>query len=801
LKGRLLATVLIVASLSALLPGHDSLDSQAPFPAPRFSLNGGGSAGFTSSGISLLSWIPVTDFDPTFTGANDCWGYASPSGREYALIGATQGICFVEITDPGAPVIVGVFGSVDSLWHDIKTYQDHAYAVSEGANGIQVFDMSLIDSGTVTELPTVTTGGCTNASHNVAIDTDSGFLYRLGGSGSPCSGGPQGVVAYDLSNPAAPSFVGAWNDRYVHDAQFLTWDVAGPFFGREIALLAANNTSGGGTPSLVILDVTNKGSMSVIGQVAYPSSAFSHQCWITDDRQFVYLNDELDERNFGGSTNSRVIDISDLTSPFQTATFTTGVGSIDHNMYVSGDLIFEANYRSGLRVFDTSNQTAPVEVAFFDTYPEDDNPEFNSLWSSYPFFPSGTIIGSDMEKGLFVWRMGDPQITFSYPGGLPPLVDPAGGTPLQVQLAEDTIGDLDLATVELQVDTGSGFAPVPLTPLGGLLYEAVFPASNCGDTVRYYMTARSNDGATWTDPCAGPTQVHTATSALQITVAFLDELEVNSGWTAGVGGDTAATGIWTRGDPIGTAAQPESDHTEAPGTDCFVTGQGTPGGSVGENDVDDGTTTLLSPTLDATGLADPTITYWRWFSNNQGSAAGEDVLMVDISNNNGASWVSLEIVGPTGPDTTGGWIRHMARISDFVTPTNQIRLRFETGDLFNGSIVEAAIDDLSIDDLVCTSPLALNTVSPASGSFRGGNTVILTGDGFAGGATVEIGGSASPSVNVISNSVIEAEVPQSPRNSKRAAVSATVDVSVTTSAGTASLPDAYSYTVEVGSAN
>jgi hypothetical protein len=315
------------------------------------------------------------------------------------------------------------------------------------------------------------------------------------------------------------------------------------------------------------------------------------------------------------------------------------------------------------------------------------------------------------------------------------------------------------------------------------------------------MTARSNDEITWTDPCAGPTQVHTATSALQITAAFLDELEVNSGWTAGVGGDTATTGIWTRGDPIGTAAQPENDHTTAPGTDCFVTGQGSPGGSVGENDVDGGTTTLLSPTLDATGLADPTITYWRWFSNNQGSAPGEDVLMVDISNNNGASWVPLEIVGPTGPDTTGGWIRHTARISDFVTPTNQVRLRFEAGDLFNGSIVEAAIDDLSIDDLLCSIPLALNMVSPASGSFRGGNTVVLTGNGFASGATVEIGGTASPSVNVISSFVIEAEVPQSPRNSKRAAVSATVDVSVTTSAGTVSLPDAYSYTVEVGSAN
>ncbi|MDP3937499.1 MAG: choice-of-anchor B family protein, partial [Deltaproteobacteria bacterium] len=115
--------------------------------------------------------------------------------------------------------------------------------------------------------------------------------------------------------------------------------------------------------------------------------------------------DEVDEGTLGTPTTTRVIDITDLANPFQTAIFSNGNTARDHNLYTKGDLIFESNYRSGLRVFDASDPVAPAEIAYFDTYPTDNIAAYNGLWSVYPYFQSGTIIGSDLERGLFVWRL------------------------------------------------------------------------------------------------------------------------------------------------------------------------------------------------------------------------------------------------------------------------------------------------------------------------------------------------------------------------------------------------------------
>ncbi len=179
------------------------------------------------------------------------------------------------------------------------------------------------------------------------------------------------------------------------------------------------------------------------------------------------------------------------------------------------------------------------------------------------------------------------------------------------------------------------------------------------------------------------------------------DVETDEGWTAGLPDDTATTGQWERVDPIGTDAQPEDDHTVL-GTLCWITGQGTPGGSIGENDVDGGRTTLISPALDLSGQGDPSLGYWRWYSNDKGSSPGEDVFTVEISNDGGATWVPVETVGPTGPGTTGGWLYHDLRVADFVTPTGDVRLRFIAADEGAGSIVEAAVDDVTlVDCAVC----------------------------------------------------------------------------------------------------
>jgi len=179
------------------------------------------------------------------------------------------------------------------------------------------------------------------------------------------------------------------------------------------------------------------------------------------------------------------------------------------------------------------------------------------------------------------------------------------------------------------------------------------------------------------------------------------DFESAAGWTVGAPGDDANDGIWTRVNPVGTAAQPEYDHTAGAGRTCWVTGQGGFGGSDTAADVDGGTTTLISSTIDLSSHPDPHIGYWRWFSNDAGQNPGEDVFRVDVSDDDGGSWNNVETVGPGGAQASGGWFFHAFRVADHVTPTATVKLRFVAQDTGGGSIVEAAIDDVVLLPFCC----------------------------------------------------------------------------------------------------
>ncbi|MCH7571389.1 MAG: choice-of-anchor B family protein, partial [Planctomycetes bacterium] len=370
--------VMTVCLIVLLVIAHDddqfNQDRISPYEGSGYqnSIGGAPAIEFPASGITLLSWIPLMQFAPEINRANDCWGYVSPSGREYAIIGLSHGTAFVEVTNPGNPQIVGsIMTGPISTWRDIKTYQTYAYAVSEAGSGIQVFDLSQIDSGIVTLVNTVTDTGSslltTTASHNVAINETSGYLYRCGGGGAP-AGTLAGLRIYDLSIPASPAYVGDWTTRYIHDAQIVNW-TTGALAGHELAFCFSNDNSPSGNPGVDILDVTDKTNILSLPLATYDNPAYSHQGWLSPDHNLLYLNDELDDASFG----TRLLDVSDPALPVQVGSFTNGNTSIDHNLYTKGNFIYESNYRSGLRIFDATNPLAPVDVAFFDTWPDDDH--------------------------------------------------------------------------------------------------------------------------------------------------------------------------------------------------------------------------------------------------------------------------------------------------------------------------------------------------------------------------------------------------------------------------------------------
>lgn len=282
----------------------------------------------------------------------------------------------------------------------------------------------------------------------------------------------------------------------------------------------------------------------------------------------------------------------------------------------------------------------------------------------------------------------------------PTMIDPTTGGQVSVNVSAGT-GTPNYSTLRLnhRLGTSGAFTAVPMTLSGGS-YVAALPGGECFATRQYFVSIQSTGGASFYAPAGGSAAPLSATVATGSEISIDDTMETNTGWTAGATGDTATTGIWTRIDPIGTAAQPENDHT-ATGTICWVTGQGTTGGALGENDVDGGVTTLTSPVFDATGGG--TLSFWLWYSNDQGSTPETDTFPIQISNNNGSTWVELETLPTTG--STNAWVFKEYSVASYIAPTAQMRVRFRADDAGSGSIIEAAVDDFKFGGLVCdTTP-------------------------------------------------------------------------------------------------
>jgi choice-of-anchor B domain-containing protein len=232
--------------------------------------------------------------------------------------------------------------------------------------------------------------------HNIAINEDSGFAYVVGST--QCSGGLHMV---DISTPKSPTFAGCFStDGYTHDVQCVAY--TGPdddYQGAEICF-ASNEDS------LTIINVSNKNAPVMLGKTDYPSIGYSHQGWLDQDQGMFFMGDELDELNFGMNTRTLMFDVSDLDNPAYAGAHLHGTSSIDHNLYIKGSYIYQANYHAGLKILriNRGKSTTLTEVGFFDTHPDDDSLDFGGAWNVYPFFDNGTILVSDINAGLFVLR-------------------------------------------------------------------------------------------------------------------------------------------------------------------------------------------------------------------------------------------------------------------------------------------------------------------------------------------------------------------------------------------------------------
>jgi choice-of-anchor B domain-containing protein len=371
--------------------------------------------------VSLMSQVRPQQFSTNSTClinstnvcANDVWAYVSPAGREYAILGLRNGTGFVDITDPYNPAIVGAISDSPSVWSDMKTYGAYAYNVNEAGGGMQVISLAQIDPPTqqVSLLGALTQNGLAR-SHTLAMNEASGFVYLCGSN----LGGR--LVAASLANPAAPTIAGSMNEGvYVHAAQVVTY-TTGPYAGREIAFCYC------GGFGLKIVDVTNKANMFTMSTLIYPTLDYCHQGELTSDWRHVVIDDEFDEDSgLVPTTTTYVANVENLSSPYLVTSFTNGQPAIDHNQMVRGDFTFQANYTTGLRVYNISDVNNAQEVGYYDTYPYNDSKSMNGAWGVHATLPSGSILLSDMVGGLFVFDVSE-ILGPSCPPPAPPEVSP-----------------------------------------------------------------------------------------------------------------------------------------------------------------------------------------------------------------------------------------------------------------------------------------------------------------------------------------------------------------------------------------
>ena len=351
-----------------------------PPPAGATPCVGGFAGIYPCHNVDLLAFLPLS----TIGGGsgNDVWGWTDPlTGKEYALLGRSNGTSFVDVSDPVNPVYLGNLPtqSISSLWRDIKVHGNYAFVGSEaGAHGLQIFDLTelrAVVNPPVTFSTTAHYAGF-GTSHNVAVNESSGFLYAVGSN--TCSGGLHMV---DVSSPLQPVFAGCVaSDGYTHDTQCVVYE--GPdtaHAGKEICFSSNEDT-------VTIVDVTLKHAPAQLARSGYAGSGYTHQGWLTEDHRFFLHDDEVDELNFGHRTRTYVWDVSDLETPVSLGFYTSSRTAIDHNLYIRGEHAYLSNYRAGLRILrlDDLARVELTEVGYFDIYPADDAPAFNGSWSNYP---------------------------------------------------------------------------------------------------------------------------------------------------------------------------------------------------------------------------------------------------------------------------------------------------------------------------------------------------------------------------------------------------------------------------------
>lgn len=318
---------------------------------------------------------------------NEIWGwYDEVKDREYAILGSSIGTHFFDVTDPALTTQVAfVAGVADMIHRDYKNKDNYLFMVAdEHESKLTVIDMSYLPDSVSVIYDSDT---LFNRSHNVWIDGDHMYACIPRFTNPTLIVG--GLAIYDIADPANPTLVQAYNQYdNIHD-----------IYSRNDTAYLHSEQRG-----MYIVDFTDPLNPQTLGSIeSYPFQGYNHSGWLSDDGQTYVFLDETH------GTPAKLLNVSDFSNLAINNYLVPGmdltnidINSIGHNPLILGDYVFISYYYDGVRVFDISNQSAPIEAGYYDTYPDANVGFYHGNWGVYPYLPSGHILASDMQYGLFV---------------------------------------------------------------------------------------------------------------------------------------------------------------------------------------------------------------------------------------------------------------------------------------------------------------------------------------------------------------------------------------------------------------
>ena len=403
-----------VTNTDKLMQLHQQLKSSIPFTP----CVGGTAAGLPCEQIDLLSHVGFDDISATPSAGADVWGFVDlNTGREYAIAGFNNGTAVFDVTDPTNPREIGFVDGEDEIWRDMKVYQffdaasdrwrAYAYVTTDGQtnDGLFVIDFS----GLPHSISKVNYVSDIASAHNVyATNTDYSTGLSITGdtptlivAGSNTGNG--NYRSYSLANPASPAFVsGGMGTGYMHDASSMVItdsrkDTQCANAGTHCEILLDFNEN-----SFEIWDITSASNPIQLSDTPYLNAGYVHSGWWSEDKQFVFVHDELDERRSGLPTTLRIFSVANLAAPVLAGTWSGPTNAIDHNGFVRGNRYYMSNYTRGLTILDITDPANPAAVGRLDTYPVADSTMFNGAWGAYPYFYSGNVAISDIDSGFYM---------------------------------------------------------------------------------------------------------------------------------------------------------------------------------------------------------------------------------------------------------------------------------------------------------------------------------------------------------------------------------------------------------------